>query len=450
MTMPKGWKITFSESSINENLIPDDLKLMRPMVPNSYLSSIYPLKKVEEVDLGTGEVRQIKNMKYLEFNPIEAKRCIVFNYSTSEKASELPLRNVTDIKPIDDDGLEISFRGTETMGGLNERSRIRVKPDPNYIDQLFESIKASKVIEKNTKYWSSESLIVRKADSTNKRIDVLCFTPYLADGEQIVWSKTQTRWINGIEKTRMIEAITNYRICQYDYERHTGNAFLFPALEEVKVTNRKQILATSPTGHYSFASKKLTGIDDVRTHEIIGDISLSSKDKMVVIFSKIVDPETLSKVIITLKDLYANLNNVQKNEVKRVRCDRCGNDVILNQSEFCNKCGSRLLNKNSLLITSLYLDSQFEAEQSNLTPEQYKLQRYKHLSQRIEDYKPSWDKNGVIQYKTEYIAILQRKWGFQIEFIIAFDDLTREGYRLMAVDEGKDWRRLFWWFYWRC
>ena len=38
---------------------------------------------------------------------------------------------------------------------------------------------------------------------------------------------------------------------------------------------------------------------------------------------------------------------------------------------------------------------------------------------------------------TEYIAILQRKWGFQIEFIIAFDDLTREGYRLMAVDEGK-------------
>ena len=43
----------------------------------------------------------------------------------------------------------------------------------------------------------------------------------------------------------------------------------------------------------------------------------------------------------------------------------------------------------------------------------------------------------MIQYKTQYMAILQRKWGMQVEFIIAFDDLTREGYRLMAVDEGK-------------
>jgi hypothetical protein len=35
------------------------------------------------------------------------------------------------------------------------------------------------------------------------------------------------------------------------------------------------------------------------------------------------------------------------------------------------------------------------------------------------------------------MAILKREWGMQVEFIIAFDDLTREGYRLMAVDEGK-------------
>ena len=35
------------------------------------------------------------------------------------------------------------------------------------------------------------------------------------------------------------------------------------------------------------------------------------------------------------------------------------------------------------------------------------------------------------------MAILQRAWGVQVEFIIAFDDLTKEGYRLMAIDEGK-------------
>jgi hypothetical protein len=70
-------------------------------------------------------------------------------------------------------------------------------------------------------------------------------------------------------------------------------------------------------------------------------------------------------------------------------------------------------------------------------PEQHKIERFQNLRQRIVEYKPTWDKDGIIQYKTEYIAILQRRWGMQVEFIIAFDDLTREGYRLMAVDEGK-------------
>lgn len=35
------------------------------------------------------------------------------------------------------------------------------------------------------------------------------------------------------------------------------------------------------------------------------------------------------------------------------------------------------------------------------------------------------------------IAILQRHYGAQVEFIIAFDDLTAEEYALKAIDEGK-------------
>ena len=67
-----------------------------------------------------------------------------------------------------------------------------------------------------------------------------------------------------------------------------------------------------------------------------------------------------------------------------------------------------------------------------------KKKRLQQLQERISQYKPSWDKNGVIQYKTEHIAILQRAWGQQVEFIIAYDDLTKEGYRCIAHDEGKE------------
>lgn len=49
------------------------------------------------------------------------------------------------------------------------------------------------------------------------------------------------------------------------------------------------------------------------------------------------------------------------------------------------------------------------------------------------------DKDSVVQFKSEYIAILQRRYGAQVEFIVmAFKDLTKEGYRLMAIDEGKE------------
>jgi len=60
------------------------------------------------------------------------------------------------------------------------------------------------------------------------------------------------------------------------------------------------------------------------------------------------------------------------------------------------------------------------------------------LKTRIGDYKKDWNKRGIIQFKNERIAILQRVWGSQVEFIIAFDDLTREGYRCIAHDEGKE------------
>ena len=60
------------------------------------------------------------------------------------------------------------------------------------------------------------------------------------------------------------------------------------------------------------------------------------------------------------------------------------------------------------------------------------------LKTRIDDYKKDWNKHGVIQFKNDKIAILQRVWGQQVEFIIAFDDLTREGYRCIAHDEGKE------------
>jgi len=60
------------------------------------------------------------------------------------------------------------------------------------------------------------------------------------------------------------------------------------------------------------------------------------------------------------------------------------------------------------------------------------------LVTKHDQIKSQWDKNGIVQFKDEGLAILQRKWGSQVQFIIACSQVTKEGYRLMAIDEGKE------------
>jgi len=61
----------------------------------------------------------------------------------------------------------------------------------------------------------------------------------------------------------------------------------------------------------------------------------------------------------------------------------------------------------------------------------------KILTQRAESYKKDYRQNEIIQFKNERIAILAKsRPQQQVELIVAFDDLTKEGYRLMAIDEG--------------
>ena len=51
-----------------------------------------------------------------------------------------------------------------------------------------------------------------------------------------------------------------------------------------------------------------------------------------------------------------------------------------------------------------------------------------------EEYKKNWSKHSVIEFKNERIAILHNTPKLRVQFLRAFDDLTKEGYRLMASE----------------
>jgi len=89
---------------------------------------------------------------------------------------------------------------------------------------------------------------------------------------------------------------------------------------------------------------------------------------------------------------------------------------------------------NQQTLVSAPSNQSVSASSSSITTvEQLKLL----ISRKHDQFKAQWEKNGIVQFKNEHVAILQRMWGSQVQFIVAYDQVTKEGYRLMSIDEGK-------------
>jgi RNA polymerase subunit RPABC4/transcription elongation factor Spt4 len=437
--MPKGWTIPEQVGMVCDNSpvlnrMPLPTKLSRFMAtPKIYK---YAIKKIEMFEVDTGRNLHPKNLQYITISPIEANYSILL--SSTEQGFPLPLRNVVEIKEISTNIVEFDFWGTGTVGvtgvgsiGVKDRKYIAtIKTGERYTPQLPILLKELKTLENDSAYWKCE-LLTFQGDRT---IEIYSQTPFLAEGEQIIWQNPKSEFVDNRKQVNSIEVVTNFRIFQYDYTQHKGSVILFPSLENVIVTNQHHTMVTSSVGSYSDFSHKITGIKNIRTDSVVGDISFYVEGKPLINFKGITDPELLSSAVNKLKKQYDMLpTSKQQTEetTTELHCTKC-TSINPGDSKFCNRCGSALS-----FNTILFDNSEYVGKLVVQHPELELIQRYQDLRQRIEEYKPAWDKDGVIQYKTEYIAILQRMWGMQVEFIIAFDDLTKEGYRLMAIDEGK-------------
>jgi len=401
----------------------------------------YPVKKIELLDAETGKGLLQKKIQFITIDPIEGKYTMLL--TNPEQGYPLPLRNILEIKIASTNTIEFDFMGTMDpssagVGGIGLRDKkyiLKIKTDEKYTPSLPELLQQLKGLENNTEYWKCELL-----SFPDKTIEIYSQSPFLADGEQILWQNPKYELVDNKKEILSIEVVTNFRIFQYEYIQHRGSTVLFPFLEDVKVTNEQNTTATSSVGSYSEFSYKVTGIKSIRTNSVVGDSNFYMQGKPLITFEGITDPEMLSTAVMTLKKQYDKFPSTKQqtesigaelqSAVSNI-CSRCTN-INPADSKFCSACGS------SLSLGSILFDNPDYVEPTVVrNPELDKIERYRNLVERIDEYKPGWDKNGVIQYKTEYIAILQRIWGAQVQFIIAFDDLTREGYRLMAIDEGK-------------
>ena len=60
------------------------------------------------------------------------------------------------------------------------------------------------------------------------------------------------------------------------------------------------------------------------------------------------------------------------------------------------------------------------------------------IATEYDRFKATWDEKGTIVYKNERIAILKASTEKFERFHVAFDQVTKEGYRLMGSGKGLD------------
>ena len=330
-------------------------RLLRPMINSSYLKYFaFPLKSIEIFELNTGNYQETKNIKYLEIHPIEGKCCLIFSDNGySDGGLRMPLPNLSNIKDISSNKLEIYFVIPDANSGANREFASRIKIESKYTDQVFELITTLKGLENDSNYWSHEFITLPTSNGIDKRIEIVYLTPFLAEGEQIIWQSQKFEAKNIKRKVISIDAVTNYRIFQYDYELHSDNAIIFPSIGDVKIVNQQLLVSSSPNGTYTNTSERLTGISKVKTNNVVGDVTFYFKDKSLITFSQVTDPETLVTVIQVLKDRYSAIITSDPTNSTKLKCNKCGNDDISSGSKFCNVCGSQLS-----IIKSIFDDSE--------------------------------------------------------------------------------------------
>lgn len=89
-----------------------------------------------------------------------------------------------------------------------------------------------------------------------------------------------------------------------------------------------------------------------------------------------------------------------------VFCPNWGTEIA-DILKFCPSCGAPA-NRDQANQDRDFNYQQLEDQDHK----QARKERYQDLRNRVERYKPLWDKDGVIQFKSDHIAILQRKLGF--------------------------------------
>ncbi len=104
-------------------------------------------------------------------------------------------------------------------------------------------------------------------------------------------------------------------------------------------------------------------------------------------------------------------------------CTECGKEISRKEPycPYC-KCNVVISKKKSTLKKELNDEVQEDKKQ---------------LIGKVKNIKKLWKNKEIVQLKTDAIAVLFKKRGYEDEFFTEFDNLTNEGYKMVLMEPVK-------------
>ncbi|MFQ5940909.1 MAG: hypothetical protein ACE5KA_04335 [Nitrososphaerales archaeon] len=291
----------------------------------------------------------------LVIHPIEVGNR--FEFKSKENTSlryYVPIEHITEVgTPEQTEGmsekkdllLNIEFKDSQ-----GNKKSIAFNIQDKYIEEIL--VKTLKPMEQ--KYWDTVDLEYN-LDGEAKTTQLYYKTPFLSEGEELLWINTKTEGIVN-KHLRWLEALTNFRALYYDFEKHESGRIPLSFVDDIivkneRTTERNRYGSFTARGISSLARNKMSTTQE--SDRTIGDVYFMRDGKPIVTFVQISEPYglvTLAKSVIA--QLFTSVKSrktrlpVVEGPVIAVKtsakgepiCSHCGN---VNQigSEFCSTCG---------------------------------------------------------------------------------------------------------------
>ena len=231
-----------------------------------------------------------------------------------------------------------------------ESKEILLNVEDKQIPKILESINHNRNFDYN-QYLGTLSIPYEGSGGSIEYATVYVKTPLIAIGENILWSNLITEGTFN-RKIVWLQALTNFRVFEYNYDSHLASYASISAIDDIVVTNQKRISESQGGGTYygTRVGSMRTGFGNTRTRSTsvtYGDVVFFANGQPFITLYQIRDPHGVARIAKSVKKQHTQIEKMLNKETKSKKrknsedtfaCNNCGtiNDQGAN---FCNNYG---------------------------------------------------------------------------------------------------------------